>query len=64
MSGCENCNISVNNGKYCIGFQPCGYKYFPKKALLDANFGLRFLGLYLKNASFLEFLFRLRVHFK
>ena len=21
--GCENCNISVNSGKYRVGFQPC-----------------------------------------
>ena len=83
VSGCENCNISVNNGKYRVGFQPCDYKFFQKsvacenilfalrrwgrfarkrpqrrarrngcfrrlkKALLDTNFGLRFLGLYL-----------------
>ena len=25
VPGCENCNISVNNGKYCVGFQPCDY---------------------------------------
>ena len=44
VSGCENCNISVNNGKYRVGFQASDYKYL---ALLDTNFGLRFLGLYL-----------------
>ena len=33
MLGCENCNISVNKGKYHVRFQPCDYKYFQKSAL-------------------------------
>ena len=33
MSGCENCNLSINNGKHRVGFQPCDYKYFQKSAL-------------------------------
>ena len=33
MQGCENCNISVNKGKYHVRFQPCDYKYFQKSAL-------------------------------
>ena len=33
MLGCENCNISVNKGKYHVRFHPCDYKYFQKSAL-------------------------------
>ena len=25
VSVCENCNISINNGKYRVGFQLCDY---------------------------------------
>ena len=32
MSRFENCNISVNNGKYRVRFQPCDYKYLQKSA--------------------------------
>ena len=40
MSGCENCNISVNNGKYRIGFHPCDYFQI---VLLDTNSNLAFV---------------------
>ena len=46
MSGCENRNLSVNNGKDRVRSQSCDYKY-SKKAFLDTNFGLCFLGFYL-----------------
>ena len=36
MLGCENCNISVNKGKYHVRFLPCDYN-ISKKALLDTN---------------------------
>ena len=64
MSGCENCNISVNNGKYRVRFQLCDYKYFQKSSLryqLWPSFSRR---VFNENASFLEFEFRLRVNFK
>ena len=32
MSRFENYNISVNNGKYRVRFQPCDYKYLQKSA--------------------------------
>ena len=64
MSRCENCNICVNNGNYCVRFQPCDYKYFEKSALRYQLWPLFSLLIFNENASFLEFEFRLRVHFK
>ena len=54
VSGCENCNISVHNGEYRVGFRPVIIN-ISEIVLLDTNFGLRFLGfLFNENASFLE----------
>ena len=61
LSGCENCNISV---KYRVGFQPCDYKYFLKSALRYQLWPSFSRLIFNENASFLEFEFRLRVHFK
>ena len=46
VPGCENCNISVNNGKCCVDLTPLIIN-ISKIALLDTIFGLRFLGSYL-----------------
>ena len=64
VSGCQNCNISVNNGMYHVGFQPCDYKYFQKSALRYQLWPPFSWQIFNQNASFLEFEFRLRVHFK
>ena len=64
VSGCENCHISVNNGKYGIGFQPYDYKYFQKSALRYQLWPSFSQLIFNENASFMEFEFRLRVHFK
>ena len=65
MSRCENCNICVNNGNYCVRFQPRDYiKYFEKSALRYQLWPLFSPLIFDENASFLEFEFRLRVQFK
>ena len=64
VSGCENCNVSANNEKYRVGFQPCDYKYFQKSALRYQIWPSFSRLIFNDNASFLEFEFRLRVHFK
>ena len=62
--GCKNCHISVNNGNCHVAFQPCDYKYFQKSALRYQLWPSCSQLIFNENASFLEFEFRSRVHFK